>query len=282
MGRNVLQKDTTFIIGNGRLSIEHMLSLVIALLMTLASVLSLMNPDVIYPTNELRQSFFSNDVVNLVVGLPTLLGALWLAWRGKLVGLLLWPGALMYVLYNYLAYIFSMPASWYYLLLLAMIALSAYVLIGFMARLDVQNIGQHLARSVPDRFSGGLLIVFGGFVFLRVFFVIAASQADPSSVTTSELAILPADFLIAPAWIIGGILLWQRKPLGYVAGLGLLFQASMLFIGLIGILLLQPVLTGVPFDFVSAITVALMGLVCFIPFILYLRGIAVTSRQIQS
>jgi hypothetical protein len=93
---------------------------------------------------------------------------------------------------------------------------------------------------------------------------------------------LPADFLIAPAWIIGGILLWQRKPLGYVAGLGLLFQASMLFIGLIGILLLQPVLTGVPFDFVSAITVALMGLVCFIPFILYLRGIAVTSRQIQS
>ena len=39
------------------------------------------------------------DAFNLVVGVPLPLGLLWLARRGSLVGLLLWPGALFYVLY---------------------------------------------------------------------------------------------------------------------------------------------------------------------------------------
>ena len=43
-------------------------------------------------------------------------------------------------------------------------------------------------------------------------------------------------------------MLWRRTELGYVAGLGLLFQASMLFIGLIAFLLLRPLLSTVPFD----------------------------------
>jgi len=92
--------------------------------MTAASGLGLLNPEAIHPTEALRQSFFANDVVNLVIGLPALLVALWLAWRGKVVGLLFWPGALMFVLYTYLAYIFSMPIGWYYLLLLTLIAVN--------------------------------------------------------------------------------------------------------------------------------------------------------------
>ena len=32
--------------------------------------------------------------------------------------------------------------------------------------------------------------------------------------------------MLAPAWVIGGVLLWRREPLGYVTGLGLLCLAS--------------------------------------------------------
>ena len=77
--------------------------------------------------------------------------------------------------------------------------------------------------------------------------------------------------------IIGGLLLWRREPLGYVAGAGLLFQASMLFIGLIAVLLLQPLLTAAPFPLTDTIVVFAMGLVCFVPFALFLRGVVSTK-----
>ncbi|MBN2556645.1 MAG: hypothetical protein JXA97_11955 [Anaerolineales bacterium] len=42
------------------------------------------------------------------------------------------------------------------------------------------------------------------------------------------------------------MMLWRCKPFGTVCGLGILFPASMLFIGLIILLFLQPTLTGAP------------------------------------
>jgi hypothetical protein len=46
-------------------------------------------------------------------------------------------------------------------------------------------------------------------------------------VAAAELALHIAGFFIAPALVIGGVLLWRREALGYVTGLGLLFQTSM-------------------------------------------------------
>ena len=65
----------------------------------------------------------------------------------------------------------------------------------------------------------------------------------------------------------------MRKPLGYAAGLGLLFQACMLFIGLIAFLMLQPLMTTAEFDLASVLVVAGMSLVAIVPFVLYLRGV---------
>ena len=63
-----------------------------------------------------------------------------------------------------------------------------------------------------------------------------------------------------------------------MAGLGLLFQGSMLFIGLIIFLLLQPLLTTAPFVLVDVVVVFIMGLICFVPFALYVRGV-VSNRN---
>ena len=79
-------------------------SLLIAAMMSAASVAGLLFPGFIYPTQTLRQMFMSNDLVNLLLGLPILIGSMALSKRGKLIGLLFWPGALLYILYNTLAY----------------------------------------------------------------------------------------------------------------------------------------------------------------------------------
>jgi len=84
----------------GDLKSATVISVIVALLMTSASVYGLLFPSNIYPTEELRQSFLANDLVNLLIGLPILLGSMWLTHRGKLIGLLCWPGALLYTFSN--------------------------------------------------------------------------------------------------------------------------------------------------------------------------------------
>jgi hypothetical protein len=93
----------------------------------------------------------------------------------------------------------------------------------------------------------------------------------------TELALLVTDFLISPAWVIGGLLLWRRQALGYVSGTGLLFQASMLFIGAIAVLALQPFLVDTPLLLADIIALIVMGAVCFIPFGLFVRGVVKSS-----
>jgi O-antigen/teichoic acid export membrane protein len=48
----------------------------------------------------------------------------------------------------------------------------------------------------------------------------------------------------------------------------------MLFIGLLVFFILQPFLTDTPFPVTDFVVIAVMGLICFIPFVLFVRGVA--------
>jgi len=262
----------------GNLTLTYAISFIIAILMVAASVAGLLYRTVIYPTDELLRSFVSNDAVNIFIGLPILLGSMWLAWRGKLIGLLFWLGALFFVLYNYIVYVFAMPLNVAFLLHLALVTLSVYTLIGLVASIDGKAVQQRLTGAVPERLAGGVLTGLGLLFFLRVIGVIVNALTSQTPIAETELALHTSDFLITPAWVIDGVLLWRRKEFGYVAGLGLLFQASMLFIGLIIFLLLQPFLTTAPFVLVDVVVIFTMGLICFIPFAFFVRGV-VSNRN---
>ena len=282
------------------LTLAYVLSLAVALLMTIASLAGLSCPACLYPTEELQQSFVATDVVNLLIGLPVLLGSMWLARRGRLLGLLFWPGALFYVLYHAIVYSFALPLNLGFLFSIALLVLSAYAgdtTIGLVASIDSEAVQRRLSGAVPERVAGGALVGSGIlFSLLAVGTIVnglvnRAPMADgdcsegPPSIppasrgeaerflcSESELALQVSDFLITPAWIIGGMLLWRRKPLGYVTATGLLFQASMLFIGLIVFLLLRPLLTAASFVPGEVVVTFILGLICFIPFALFLRG----------
>jgi hypothetical protein len=90
----------------------------------------------------------------------------------------------------------------------------------------------------------------------------------------AEFGVLVADGLTTPFWILGGLYLWRRQPLGYIGGAGLLFQASMLFVGLLVFFILQPFVNGRPFPLEDFVVILSMGLVVFVPFGLFLRGIS--------
>lgn len=262
----------------GDLHLPEALTLAIAVGMAIVSAAGWRFSSSLYPTDASLQSFVANDVVNLFVGVPILLVALGLTRRGRLIGLLIWPGALLYVLYNYLAYLVGVPRGPASAAYGGLIVLSVYALAVLVTRIDGKAVRERLEGAVFERLSGGVLIGFGVLFGLRAAGVIATALRNNLPIPATELGVLLADLLLSAGWIGIGLHLWRRRPLGYLLGAGVLFQAGMLFVGLTAFLLLQPLLTDVPLALTDVVAVALMGLICWVPLALFARGILRRDR----
>ena len=249
------------------------LGLIVALLMSAASFSGIIFPDLVYIDPVLRETFLVNDIVNLIIGLPLFITGLIMLRRNKPLGFFLLPGALVYVIYNYFAYLVARPLSIFTIINLLLVFLAGYSLIDLLTRLDHEVIRTRLEGSIPRKWSGWLLVFMGaGFFFLALYQNINSlllGEALPLGVQVASLS----DMLVSSLWAGGGILLLRNKGLGYTAGLGLLIAASSLFIGLILFFFLDPLVAGKPIDLVGVITVFVMGLICFIPTALYWRGV---------
>ena len=265
------KEENLFIKDN--LKMIYILSLSIGCLFAFTSVSGILFGNSIYPTEELFNNFISNDFVNLLIGLPIILVSIVFTLKGKLIGLLLLPGSLLFVVYNYLIYILAMPLNWVSLFYLILIGSSVYAIIKLFTLINGEKIQQQLTGVVYEKSSGAILVGLG----LLFMFQAAGAMIDPFinniQITGLDLAVHISDLAISPFLVIGGILLWRKKAFGYVSGLGLLFQTSMLFIGLIMFLIIEPFLTKTPFLLVDVIVVSIMGLVSFIPLILFSRGV---------
>ena len=265
------------------LTLAYVLSLIVALIMTVASVVGLLYQTAIYPTDELLLSFVPSDAFNLVVGLPILLGSMLLARRGKLIGLLCWPGALFYVLYIYVPYVIGVPFNVLFLPYLVLVTLSAYTLLGLVASIDGEVVRQRLTGFVPARISGGILVGLAILIIVRQVAVIVTALAGQTPVDAVELSSWVADFVVAvPVLLVGGILLWRREALGYIAGAGLLLGYGVLALSVIPFLVLQARSTASPIDVSGVVAVLVMAALCFIPFAFFVRGAASDQIRDQS
>jgi len=218
--------------------------------------------------------FLAQDAYNLVVGLPILLALLWLAYRGSLIGLLLWPGALFYMLYTYALYLVGAPFSVLFLFYVALVAVSAYTTIGIVASIDGEQVRQRLDGVVPTRTIGGILVGLA---------VLTLAQDASGAVVTALAGGAPLDpvarhvwiadlALEVPAMLIGGVLLWRHKTLGYVAGAGLLLQFGLTPTGLAAIIALQPFLTAAPLDAGTIGGLLIFSVACFATLAFFVRG----------
>jgi hypothetical protein len=257
------------------LTLVYASSLVIALIMTAVSVAGLLHQTRIYPAGESLYSFIATDALNFAVGLPVLLGSMWLARRGKLIGLLCWPGALLYVLYRYIANLLAVPFGVMFMPYLFLVILSAYTLIGLVANINSEVVRQRLTGAVPAQVAGGILI--GAtvlFIALDVSAVVTALASQPPSEPEHPVYVLIADFTtMIPMCLVGGFLLWRREALGYVGGVGLLLLYSILLIGPVPILVFSSTANGLSIPVVDILFLLVMASICLIPLGLFVRGI---------
>ncbi len=256
------------------LRLAYAFSLVMAACMAGASIIGLLYSTGLYPTGEAGQWLVFNDALNLIAGVPLLLGSMWLAWRGKLIGLLCWPGALFYVLYVYVTYLLGVPFGPLFLVYVWLVSLSAYTLIGLMVSLDGETIRQSLLGRVPARTSGGILLALAIMISLRQVGVIITALTSQATVAPLEVAQWIDDLVIAcPALLVVGVQLWRRGALGYMGGAGLFLQYGVLSLGLI-----PGLLSATPIDASSVVVILFMAALCFIPFAFFVRS-AVTKHR---
>jgi hypothetical protein len=175
-----------------------------------------------------------------------------------------------------------MPVNWAFLLHLSLAMLSVYTFIGLIANIDGKVVHQSLSGVVPEKLVGGVLAGMGLLFLVRVIGIVVNAIISRDLLARTELAVSISDFLITPAWIIVGVLLLRRREFGYVAGLGMLFQGSMLFMALIAFLLLQPFLANTPFAIADIVVIFALGLLCFIPFVLFVRGVMANNNHHRS
>jgi hypothetical protein len=258
----------------GDISLVVAVSLLVALLVAVAAMAGLLFRTTIYPTDELMLAYLPVDLFHLVVGLPILLGSMWLARRGSVAGLLCWSGALLYVLYSYITNLVGVPFGVLFLPYLLLVTLSAYATIGIVASIDGEAVHRQVAGTVPARTAGGVLVGLTGlFVVINAGNIVTA-VANRLPGTPELMPVWIADFVaVIPTCLIGGVLLWRRKALGYVAGAGLLLQYSMLFIGLAVVLAYPAFYDGRPVDVSGVATMLVCGLICLVLLTLFVRGI---------
>lgn len=248
-------------------------SLIIALMVAIVSVIGVFYQKSIYPTENLLHSFVPNDIVNLFAGLPLLLISIWLTWRGKLIGLLCWPGAIFYMLYIYFPYIICVPFNILFLPYLIIFSLSIYTLIGIIVSIDGNAVSNHVSDIIPAKILGGILIGLSALIVLRQTSLIVNALINKTLIDPQELALWIDDFSIgSPAMFIGGFFLWKKKPLGYVVGAGLLIAYGILSLGLIPFIVIQSHLKNTSIDLLGIVILIVMAVICLIPFLFFVRG----------
>jgi hypothetical protein len=183
-----------------------------------------------------------NDAGNLAITVPVLAIAAMLALRGSAAARLVWMGALVYLIYDFIYYALDVHFNSMFLVYCAVLGFSFYALAGSLPSLPVAEIARRFGPRTPVRTTASVLLLMTlATVFHWLSETIPALLAGraPQSVRDSGLLTNPATVLdlafMAPASTIAASLLLRRKPLGLVLGpvlltflaLGSLVLASM-------------------------------------------------------
>lgn len=171
----------------------------------------------------------AQDFVTLFVGVPLLLCALFMMKKDNIKGLLLLTGTLGYFMYTYTSYAFIMFYNSFFLIYVALMALSFYAFV--LCILSLQDDGlKHIFTNEFPRKSLVTLLLFMGLMLCmmwlgRIIPTIFSDVAPYGLEHYSTLGIQTLDLgVIVPACFVSARLLWRRQPFGYLLSVVLVLK----------------------------------------------------------
>lgn len=209
------------------------LSWIIAALALIASIGGLFI-NTLYRDNELvKNTWLVNDLLTLVVMTPLLVGSLIFTLQGSQRAQLVWVAMLAYMLYNFAFYLFGSAFNVFFLLYVALVALSIFALIFALSSLDVTTISQSFRTNTPVKWIGSFVMfigVFLGFKWIADSLNFVFTGQLPKAIIDFEIPtniVFALDLVFIVPWmIVGAIWLWQRRPWGYVVGVIMTMKAA--------------------------------------------------------
>jgi len=148
-------------------------------------------------------------------------------WRGTRGARLVWLSVPAYGVYNYAFYVFATAFNTLFLVHVAVFALCVLTLAVGLSTVDAAGIAARFHPRTPVRVVGTVLIVLaaslaGTWVVNAVRFAVTGALPHESylvaPITVTHLGYVLDLALFAPACAVAGVLLWRRRPWGYVLG----------------------------------------------------------------
>lgn len=164
----------------------------------------------------------AQDVASLILISPAMLVLAALSLRGSIRAYLLWLGVIVFTVYNYVIYAFSVPFGSLFLLWVIVLGLCVYALIGAISSTSHEKIVKVFTKQRQVSVSAWVLIVVAalfGLLWLSEDVPALLAGSIPSSVAqmavpTNPVHVLDFAFFL-PAAILTGVMLLRHVPLGY-------------------------------------------------------------------
>lgn len=206
-----------------RYRIPLVLSVIIIILAVIASAGGLLIDGLYRDNNFIKTAWQGNDLVTLFLVVPVMIIALLFSIRGSLRARLIWMGTLWYMVYNYIFYLYAASFNKFFLLYVALFTISAYALIFALINVDANNIARQFHARTPVKLISGYLIFFalmigGLWVAMSLSFVFTGQVPQDILKTGHPTGVVYATdlSLLMPAVVLSAVLLWKRRPWGYV------------------------------------------------------------------
>jgi hypothetical protein len=205
------------------------------------------------------------DWVTLVVAVPLLLLATYLAASGSFRSQLLRIGVLWYFAYTYLIMAFGAAYNQLFLVYVALYSASLFALVLSVLSIDVAGLPGHL-QTLARRAIAWLMIGIGGALLLmwlgRIVPPMISGGTPFGLESYSTLFVQAADVgLAVPLAVVGGLLLLRRHPMGYLLAVAVLVKGTTLGLALIAMviaMLAAGVHVAIP-DIVFSLAVTVLG-----------------------
>jgi hypothetical protein len=175
----------------------------------------------------------AQDMVTLLIGIPLLLAATWLASRGSIQGQVLRAGALWYFTYTYLLMAFGAAYNPLFLVYVALFSASLFAFLLSLLSIDVARLPAQFSPHFARRTIAALTIGIGVLLMLlwlgRIVPSLLSGTPPTGLESYSTLFVQAGDLgLVVPLTIVAGVFLLRRHPVGYLlTGVILIYGATL-------------------------------------------------------
>ena len=170
------------------------------------------------------------DLVTLLIAVPLLIFGMVLTMRGSARGIVLWIGMLEYMLYTFTYYLLGAQMNEFFLIYVALCALSLHALISAMNNAWLTAIGSTFRKSTPARRVSLYMFCFAlllAVLWTYQWYRVTLLGADVGMPAEAVHLVASVDLTVfVPVMLVVAVMLWRRTPIGYVQAASLMLMST--------------------------------------------------------